>query len=127
MINGAPGVLVRRPKGYECVPTTKDAADTKKRIVDSFGQDGLALNKPGVRCLIAGQGTTDHVKLATQDAMCREARDQYVADLQDAWKGDDPSRYEVARVHDTGDARLDALLDQQLDLTTAWSRGTGRR
>jgi len=30
---------------------------------------------------------------------------------------------EVARIHNTGDARTDAYLDQLHDLTTAWSRG----
>jgi hypothetical protein len=92
-------------------------------LVDSFGNSGLALHKPGARYLIAGAGTGDHAKQVMADHMRREARDQHVADLQDAWKGNNANDREVARVHDTGDAVRDSYLDQVHDLTTAWSRG----
>ena len=49
-----------------------------------------------------------------------------IADLQDAWKGNNPDR-EVARIHNTGDARTDAYLDQKYDLENSWHRGTGKR
>ena len=96
-------------------------------MVDSFGDSGLALHKPGARYLIAGTGTGDHARLVTADHVRREARDQYVADLQDAWKGDNTNDREVARVHNTGDARTDAYLDQKYDLENSWHRGTGKR
>jgi hypothetical protein len=93
------------------------------RVVDSFGNDGLALCKPGARYLTAGAGTVDHAKQVMADHMRREARDQHVADLQDAWKGNNTNDREVPRVHDTGDARLDAYMDEKRDLETAWQRG----
>ena len=96
------------------------------RVVDSLGNDGLALCKPGARHLTAGAGTGDHARLVTADHMRREARDQYVADLQDAWKGNNSDR-EVAHIHNTGDARTDACLDQKYDLENSWHRGTGKR
>jgi hypothetical protein len=93
------------------------------RVVDAFGNSGLALNKPGSRYLTAGKGTPDHAAMVMRDHQCREARDQYIADLQDAWKGNNKNDREVARVHNTGDARTDAYLDSVADLTTSWSRG----
>ena len=102
------------------------------RVVDAFGNSGLALHKPGPRYLVAGAGTVDHAVQVAQaydhakqvmaDHMRREARDQYVADLQDAWKGNNKSDREVARLHDTGDPVRDAYLDQVADLTSAWQR-----
>jgi hypothetical protein len=40
----------------------------------------------------------------------------------DAWKTNNMSDREVARVHNTGDPVRDAYLDGVADLTTAWSR-----
>jgi hypothetical protein len=91
------------------------------RVVDAFGDAGAGLHRPGSRYLVAGAGTVDHAKQVMADHMRRESRDQYIADLQDAWKGNTNDR-EVARVHDTGDAVCDSYLDQVHDLTTAWSR-----
>jgi hypothetical protein len=91
------------------------------RVVDAFGDAGAGLHRPGSRYLVAGAGA-DHAKQVMADHMRREARDQYVADLQDAWKGNNTNNREVARVHDTGDAVRDSYLDQVHDLTTAWSR-----
>jgi hypothetical protein len=91
------------------------------RVVDAFGDAGAGLRRPGSRYVVAGAGTVDHAKQVMADHMRREARDQHVADLQDAWKNGTNNR-EVARVHDTGDARTDAYLDSVADLTTSWSR-----
>ena len=92
------------------------------RVVDAFGDAGAGLHRPGSRYLVAGAGTVDHAKQVMADHMRREARDQYVANLQDAWKGNSTNDREVARVHDTGDAVRDAYLDSVADLTTSWSR-----
>src|SRR5262245_27855305 len=92
------------------------------RVVDAFGNSGLALSRPGARYLAAGTRTTDHAALVMRDHLCREARDEYVAALQSAWKNGTNDR-EVARLHNTGDAVRDAYLDSVADLTTAWSRG----
>ena len=91
------------------------------RVVDAFGNSGLALSRPGARYLTAGTRTPDHAALVMRDHLRREARDEYVAALQSAWKNGTNDR-EVARVHDTGDAVRDAYLDSVADLTTAWSR-----
>ena len=93
------------------------------RVVDALGNSGLALSRPGARYLTAGTRTPDHAALVMRDHLRREARDQHVADLQDAWKGNNTNDREVARVHNTGDAVRDSYLDQVHDLTTAWSRG----
>jgi hypothetical protein len=39
------------------------------RVVDSFGNDGLALCKPGARYLTAGAGTVDHAKQVIAEDM----------------------------------------------------------
>ena len=44
-----------------------------------------------------------------------------------AWKPNNINDREVGRVHNTGDAKLDAYLDNVEDLKTAWARGRGRR
>ena len=49
------------------------------------------------------------------------------AELQDAWKGNNTNDREVARMHNTGDARTDAYLDQKYDLENSWHRGNGKR
>ena len=54
----------------------------------------------------------------------RQARDEYVQQLCDAWKGTDR---QVARMHNTGDARTNAYLDQKYDLENSWHRGSGKR
>ena len=92
------------------------------QVVDAFGDAGAGLHRPGSRYLVAGAGTVDHAKQVMADHMRGEARDQYIADLQDAWKGNNTNDREVARLHDTGDAVRDAYLDSVADLTTAWSR-----
>src|SRR4051794_12680224 len=62
-----------------------------------------------------------------RDHQCREARDQYIAELCDSWKSTGTYEREVARVHDTGDARTDAYLDRKYDLENSWHRGSGKR
>jgi hypothetical protein len=91
-------------------------------VVDALGNGGLALNKPGSRYLTAGKHTPDHAVLVIRDHECREARDEYVQQLCDAWKGNNTNDREVAREHNTGDAVRDAYLDQVADLTSAWQR-----
>jgi hypothetical protein len=97
------------------------------RVVDAFGDAGGGLHRPGSRHLVAGAGTVGHAKQVMADHMRREARDQHVADLQDAWKGNNTNDREVARVYDTGDARTDAYLDQKYDLENSWHRDSGKR
>ena len=104
------------------VLSARDAATAPLRVVDAFGNSGLALHRPGSRYLTAGTRTTDHAALVMRDHLRREARDEYVQQLCDAWKGNNTNGREVARVHNTGDAVRDAYLDQVHDLTTAWSR-----
>ena len=96
------------------------------RVVDAFGNGGLALSRPGPRYLAAGEHTSHHAVLVMLDHQRREARDQYIAELQDAWKGNNTDR-EVARIHNTGDARTDAYLDQKYDLENSWHHGSGKR
>ena len=97
------------------------------RVVDAFGNSGLALNKPGSRHLAARKGTPDNAAMVMRDHQCREARDQYIAELCDSWKSTGTSDREVARMHNTGDARTDAYLDQKYDLENSWHRGSGKR
>jgi hypothetical protein len=97
------------------------------RVVDAFGNSGLALSRPGARYLTAGTRTTDHAALVMRDHQRREARDEYIAELCDAWKSTGTNDREVARLHNTGDARTDAYLDQKYDLENSWHRGTGKR
>jgi hypothetical protein len=92
------------------------------RVVDAFGNSGLALHKPGFRYLTAGTRTPEHAALVMRDHLRREAYAESVRQLCDGWKGDNNNNREVARIHNTGDARTDAYLDQLHDLTTAWSR-----
>ena len=96
-------------------------------LVDSFGNSGLALRKPGARYLIAGAGTGDHARLVTADAIRADAYADSVRAACDAWRGPNASDREVARVHNTGDARTDAYLDQKYDLENSWHRGSGKR
>jgi hypothetical protein len=84
-------------------------------------------NKPGSRHLAVRKGTPDNAAMVRRDHQRREARDEYVQQLCDAWKGTDTSDREVSRVHHTGDARLDAYLDQKHDLENSWHRGSGKR
>jgi hypothetical protein len=105
----------------------RDAAAAPLHVVDAFGNSGLALNKPGARYLTAGTRTTDHAALVMRDHLRREARDEYITELCDAWKSTGTSDREVSRVHNTGDARTDAYLDQKYDLENSWHRGSGKR
>jgi hypothetical protein len=81
----------------------------------------------GPHYVVAGAGTVDHAKQVMADHMRREARDQYIAELCDSWKSTGTSDREVARMHNTGDARTDAYLDQKYDLENSWHRGSGKR
>jgi hypothetical protein len=92
------------------------------RVVDAFGDSGLALHKPGPRYLTAGAGTVDHAVQAARAYNRAEAYRVSVQEMCDAWRSPNVSDREVARVHDTGDAVRDAYLDSVADLTTSWSR-----
>jgi hypothetical protein len=96
-------------------------------VVDAFGNSGLALNKPGSRHLAVRKGTPDNAAMVMRDHQRREARDEYIQQLCDAWKSTGTSDREVAHIHDSGDARTDAWLDQKFDLENSWHRGTGKR
>ena len=98
------------------------------RVVDAFGNSGLALNKPGARYLTAGKHTPDHAALVMRDHQRREARDEYVQRASAMpGKAPAPATVKLPRVHDTGDARTDAYLDQKYDLENSWHRGSGKR
>ena len=45
-----------------------------------------------------------------------------VTEASNLWKTNNMSDREVARLHNTGDARRDAYLDYVADLTSAWQR-----
>jgi hypothetical protein len=117
--------MMAMDSGGEVLP--RNAASTVNtgaplRVVDAFGNSGLALHKPGSRYLTAGTRTPEHAALVMRDHLRREARDEYIAELQNAWKSTGTGDREVPRVHNTGDARTDAYLDSVADLTTSWSR-----
>ena len=120
--------MMAMDSGGEVLPG-RDTVDATAplRVVDAFGNSGLALNKPGARYLTAGKHTPDHAALLMHDHQRREARDEYVQQLCDAWKSTGTSDREVARMHNTGDARTDAYLDQKYDLENSWHRGSGKR
>jgi hypothetical protein len=91
----------------------------QSRVVDGLGRP--AGHRPGACYLRTAPHTTDHAVAVMQDHLRREARDEFIRELCDAWKGDTCDR-EVARVHNTGDAVRDAYLDQVADMTSAWER-----
>jgi hypothetical protein len=93
-------------------------------VVDSFGDDGLALHKPGARYLTAGAGTVDHAWLVTADAIRGEAYADSVRVACGAWRSPNASDREIPVTSNTGDPVRDAYLDSVADLTTAWSRGS---
>jgi hypothetical protein len=122
--NGYPGAFRELESGdFKCVAIriggedamTNDNEPTK--IVDGFGNAGLALQRPGARYITAGKRTVDH---ALQVARAIE-REQAFADSI----AGDTSPNEVARIHNTGDARTDAYLDQVHDFENAW-KGSAR-
>jgi hypothetical protein len=102
------------------------------RVVDAFGNSGLALSRPGPRYLAAGEHTSHHAVLVMLDHQRREARDQYVADLQDAWKGNNTARgtrsqdsaprgpvYDAVEGQRVKDAAYAEMVNE---LVTAWQR-----
>src|SRR5262245_18391304 len=97
------------------------------RVVDAFGNSGLALSRPGARYLTVGTRTPDHAVLVVRDHERREARDEYIQQLCDASKSTGIHDREVARIHNTGNARTDAYLDQKYDLENSWHHGSGKR
>jgi hypothetical protein len=129
-IDGRPGKLRKQSDGsFVCVPDGSDdaiATTSPAVVADAFGDSGAGLHRPGFRYLHAGVKSVDHAVQAVRDLERREAFADSVVSLQDAWKAGADDR-EVARVHNTGNPVADAYLDGVADLTTAWSRGSGRR
>ena len=102
------------------------AADTTTLVVDAYGGT-THLSCPGPRYLRpAPVHTADAARQVTLAHMRDEAYRDFVEAATNAWRGTDNDR-EVARVHDSGDPVRDAYLDQLADLTTSWSRNSGRR
>jgi hypothetical protein len=118
--------MMAKDSGGEVLPA-RDAATSPLRVVDAFGNSGLALNKPGARYLTADAGTPARAALVMRDHQRQEARDLYVTELQDAWRSTGTNDRGVARIHNTGDAVRDAYLDQKHDLENSWHRGSGKR
>jgi hypothetical protein len=112
-----------------CVPLGEDAMpqDQKTTVVlDGLGR--LAGSRPGHCYLHSGANTTDHAVQITAEMNCRNARDEMIQEMTDAWRQRaNTSDREVPRKHSTGDAVRDAYLDQIDDLQNAWARGSGRR
>jgi hypothetical protein len=57
----------------------------------------------------------------------RQAHADSIREMCAAWRGNHRDLHEVARLHNTGDAKRDAYLDSVSDLENAWHRGSGRR
>jgi hypothetical protein len=89
-------------------------------VVDAFGDSGEGLQRPGFRYLHAGLKSLDHAVRAVRTMERQQALADSIRDLGDSWKAG--ADREVARVSNTGDARMDAYADSVLDLTTAWRR-----
>jgi hypothetical protein len=122
--------MMAMDSGGEVLPA-RDAASTidatgPLRVIDAFGRP--AGQRPGA-CYLrpAAEGTPEHAALVMLDHQRREARDEYIQQLCDAWKSNGTSDREVAHIHDTGDPRTDAYLDQKYDLENSWHRGSGKR
>jgi hypothetical protein len=129
-IDGRLGRLRKQSDGtFLCVVDGSDdaiATAAPAVVTDAFGDSGLALRRPGSRYLHAGVKSRDYAVQSVRELERREAFADSVRDLGETWKGGANDR-EVARVHNTGNPVADAYLDGVTDLTTAWSRGPGRR
>jgi hypothetical protein len=84
----------------------------RDKAARGYGLVDAARHPPGP-CFCADQVANDAREQAYRNAK---------REVEAAWKTNNMSDREVARVHDTGDAVRDAYLDQVHDLTTAWSR-----
>jgi hypothetical protein len=92
-IDGRAGTLKKVEDGFLCVPVEKEDAmtidtDNPAHIVDAFGNDGLALNKPGIRHLHAGHRSVDYAVQVTREAVRDKARAEWISEMSDAWKGE---------------------------------------
>jgi hypothetical protein len=111
-----------------CVPHGEDAMpqDLKTTaVLDGLGR--LAGSRPGHCYLHSSPNTRDHAVQITAEMSCRNARDEMIQEMTDAWKQSVTRDREVPRKHSTGDALRDAYLDSVEYLTTSWARGSGRR
>jgi hypothetical protein len=104
-INGAPGHLNHRlecvPDRHDAVPRTMDATESQRIKDEAYAEMVAAMDYRTASGPPAGPAT--------------------------AGRTNNMNDREVARVHNTGDAKLDAYLDSVEDLTTAWARGSRRR
>jgi hypothetical protein len=87
----------------------------------------VAGSRPGHSYLAPGANTTDDAAQATREFNRQAAYADGIREMCDAWRGPNRDLYEIARIHDTGDAKRDAYLDSVYDLQNAWHRGTGKR
>jgi hypothetical protein len=131
-IDGRPGKLRAVEGGFVCVPDDDDTEDAMLHIktdaptvlTDALGRsDPASLSRPGLRYLVAGHKTADHVQQVTREVMRDEARREAVVDASSAWRGGAGDRT-IPVKRETGDAVADAWLDGIEDLTSAWSGGT---
>ena len=129
-VNGALGRLRRVGNEFVCVPIKEVSmsnelkTDSPTVVLDGFGR--LAGSRPGHCYLHSGSQTVDHAAQVTAEMNCRNARDEMIQEMTDAWKQSaNTSDREVPRKHSTGDAVRDAYLDSVEDLTTSWARGSG--
>src|SRR5947209_6880682 len=68
--------------------TMRDALTSDRRaplVTDALGRP--AGQRPGGLYLKAAADSTDHAKHVTARACADEARDEYIRDTQDAWRG----------------------------------------
>lgn len=98
----------------------EDKAACGVTVVDGLGRP--AGHRPGACYLRTVPHTVDHAVAVTWEHLRREAYVDAVTEASNAWKGNDISEREVARVHVTGDPLADAWLDQVHDLQNGWSR-----
>jgi hypothetical protein len=93
-------------------------------VARRFGlRHALDLHQPGPR-FCTDAAANDAKRQAYLDSVrdLTEAWRNPPPSASDAWKTNNMSDREVARVHNTGDPVRDAYLDQVADLTSAWQR-----
>jgi hypothetical protein len=83
--NGRPGHFEEAAGGFVCVANVKEDAMTNDdqqplTVVDAFGNDGLALNKPGSRYAVAGARTVDHALQVAREVERQNAFADSIAD-----------------------------------------------
>jgi hypothetical protein len=82
-------------------------------VVDAFGNDGFALNRPGARYAAAGTKTADHARLVTAKIMCDRARAEWINDTVNAWRSDA-----------AGDAKEGDVCTVRSGASRGWTEGS---